>query len=112
MPKLKQDDALHARLQEFVRACDGVPARAAEALGLSPVFIWRFHRTGTAIERNRNALRQALDRMEQSGDIEADGSAKRKNRNENEIPKQEIAQLRRMLHHLLNALDRDIEGRA
>jgi len=61
MPKLKKDDKLHQDVQNFVQAAGGLP-QAAQQLGVGRVTLWRFCKTGCAIDRTRHRLSQGISR--------------------------------------------------
>jgi hypothetical protein len=63
MPKVVRDERLAARVRLFVER-RGTVAAAATALGVSRTLLWRFHRSGCAINRTRTLLAEALGQYE------------------------------------------------
>lgn len=61
MPKLKKDDKLHQDVQNYVQAVGGLP-QAAQQLGVGRVTLWRFCKTGCALDRTRHSLSQGISR--------------------------------------------------
>ncbi|MGE8454819.1 MAG: hypothetical protein ACN6OP_30260, partial [Pseudomonadales bacterium] len=63
MPKVVRDERLAARVHAFIEQRGSVSAAAA-AMGVSRTLLWRFDRTGRAIDRTRGLLAAALERYE------------------------------------------------
>jgi len=61
MPKLKKDDKLHQDVRSYVQAAGGLP-QAAQQLGVGRVTLWRFCKTGCALDRTRHRLSQGISR--------------------------------------------------
>ena len=63
MPKVVRDERLAARVRAFIEQC-GSTSAAAAALGVNKTLLWRFDRTGCAIDRTRTQLAEALGKHE------------------------------------------------
>lgn len=107
MPSISSDEPLRRRLEEVVVAHDGGISRAADALSLPRVFIWRFLRTGRAIPRNAERLKQALDAIQalQASDGRKPPKRKTKQKDPVRLSRADIAKTRHLLQYLIAALD-------
>lgn len=61
MPKIQKDVELHQEVQQFVIKMGGIP-QAAIQLGIDRTTLWRFNKSGCAIDRTRHALSDAIKR--------------------------------------------------
>ena len=107
MPSMSSNEPLRRRLEEVVIAHDGCLSRAADALSLPRVFVWRFLRTGRAIPRNVQRLQQALDAAQSAQPSDGPAPAKRKTKHMNPVrfSRSDIAKTRHLLQYLIAALD-------
>ncbi|WP_139260404.1 hypothetical protein [Duganella sacchari] len=61
MPKVQKDDALHTEIQAIVALCGGL-GKAEKALQINRATLWRFCKSGCAIDRTRQQLEVAAKR--------------------------------------------------
>lgn len=59
MPKVQTDQLLHSEVSAFIDEVGGV-ARAAKLLGLERSTLWRFRKSGCALERTRKTISEAM----------------------------------------------------
>lgn len=63
MPKISPDENLLMNVRALVASNAGCSA-AAKVIGINKATLWRFLKTGSAIERNKAILRSAVDAAE------------------------------------------------
>ncbi|MFJ7439655.1 hypothetical protein ACIQW5_18515 [Methylorubrum thiocyanatum] len=107
MPSMSSDEALRRRLEDVVVGYDGGISRAADALSLPRVFVWRFLKTGRAIPRNAERLRLALDGLGPRPAVDDPRTIRRKKKQRDPVrfSRAEVAKARHLLQYLIAALD-------
>lgn len=107
MPKVAPDHEMLDEVRNLVSECGGISGAAA-LLGVERTMLWRFHSSGRAIGKNREALRRALSRRmieknaqsatESASTLSARGSAF-------SISSSSLAELRTLLLSLVAVID-------
>lgn len=104
MPKVVRDEKLAARVRSFVEQRGSVSAAAA-ALGVDRTLLWRFNRTGCAIERTRAVFAAALEQYEKETSAGKSATSAAPAGLQPSVSVADLIAIRAFLQNMLNVID-------
>ena len=104
MPKVVRDEQLAARVRAFIKKCGSVSAAAIE-LDVDRTLLWRFNRSGCAIERTRALLAAGLEQHEKETAIGESATSAATAASPASVPVEDLIAMRAFLQNMLNVID-------
>lgn len=104
MPKVVRDEQLAARVRAFIEQRGSVSA-AAVTLDVDRTLLWRFNRSGCAIERTRALLTAALEQYEKETVIGESVTSAAPLGLPASVPVEDLIAMRAFLQNMLNVID-------
>lgn len=104
MPKVVRNQQLAERVRSFIDQSGSVSA-AAVALNVDRTLLWRFNRSGCAIERTRASLAAALEQREKETAVGESATNVAPVGSPASVPVEDLMAIRAFLQNMLNVID-------